>query len=74
MSKQKVGTREFAQAVVARLGKKPETLKEAKYAAIAERKSWVRDPARYPEENGTGRGGSVLAQATRAALRSSAMR
>lgn len=31
VSKQKVGTREFAQAVVARLGQKPETLKAAEY-------------------------------------------
>lgn len=31
-SKQKVGTREFGQAVVQRLGKKPHTLKEAVYA------------------------------------------
>ncbi len=50
VSKQKVGTKEFAQAVVDRLGQKPETLKEAKYAAIAERKSWTRDPARYPKK------------------------
>ena len=50
VSKQKVGTREFARAVVDRLGKKPETLKEAKYAAIAERKDWTRDPARYPKK------------------------
>jgi isocitrate dehydrogenase len=50
VSKQKVGTREFAQAVVARLGKKPETLKEVKYAAVAERKGWTRDAARYPKK------------------------
>src|SRR5579872_840691 len=50
VSKQKVGTKEFAQAVVDRLGKKPETLKEVKYAAVAERKAWVRDPARYPKK------------------------
>lgn len=31
VSKEKVGTREFAEAVVARLGQKPETLKEVKY-------------------------------------------
>ncbi len=31
-SKQKVGTREFAQAVAARLGQKPETLKAVSYA------------------------------------------
>ena len=50
VSKQKVGTKEFAQAVVDRLGKKPETLKEVKYAAVAERKAWTRDPARYPKK------------------------
>jgi isocitrate dehydrogenase len=32
-SKQKVGTKEFAEAVVARLGQLPETLKAVKYAA-----------------------------------------
>ena len=32
-SKEKVGTREFAQAVVARIGQKPETLKTVTYAA-----------------------------------------
>ncbi len=32
-SKEKVGTKEFAQAVVARLGKLPETLKPVKYSA-----------------------------------------
>src|SRR5882762_3438287 len=31
-SKQKVGTKEFADAVIARLGKIPQTLKQAKYA------------------------------------------
>ena len=33
VSKQKVGTKEFAEAVVARLGQKPETLKPAEYKA-----------------------------------------
>lgn len=33
ISKEKVGTREFADAVVARLGQKPETLKPVSYAA-----------------------------------------
>jgi isocitrate dehydrogenase len=32
VSREKVGTKEFAEAVVARLGKKPETLKPASYA------------------------------------------
>ena len=35
-SKEKVGTKEFAEAVVKRLGLKPEKLKEAKYASSAE--------------------------------------
>ena len=33
VSKQKVGTKEFAAAVVARMGQKPETLKAVRYAA-----------------------------------------
>ena len=36
VSKEKVGTREFAEAVVARLGQKPETLKAVSYNAAAE--------------------------------------
>ena len=36
VSKQKVGTKEFAQAVVERLGQKPETLKAVKYASRRE--------------------------------------
>ena len=35
-SKQKVGTREFAQAVIERVGQLPQTLKPAKYRAIEE--------------------------------------
>src|SRR6478672_10680289 len=35
-SKQKVGTREFAEAVAAHVGQKPETLKAASYKAVAE--------------------------------------
>ena len=34
-SKQKVGTKEFAKAVIDRLGQKPEKLKEAHYSAIS---------------------------------------
>lgn len=34
-SKQKVGTKEFAQAVIARLGQKPDKLKEAHYSSIS---------------------------------------
>ena len=33
VSKQKVGTKEFGEAVIARLGQKPQTLKQAKYNA-----------------------------------------
>ena len=36
ISQQKVGTKEFAKAVVARLGQKPEKLKAASYAAAAQ--------------------------------------
>jgi isocitrate dehydrogenase len=39
ISKQKVGTREFAEAVVARLGQKPEKLKPASYSKAANQKS-----------------------------------
>src|SRR5580704_3678810 len=42
VSKQKVGTKEFAQAVVARMGKKPEKLAAVSYAgAASQRKEWV---------------------------------
>ncbi len=45
VSKQKVGTKEFAEAVVARLGQKPATLKAAKYATGGvKRKEWTRKP------------------------------
>jgi isocitrate dehydrogenase len=36
VSKEKVGTREFAQAVIARIGQKPETLKAVTYQKAAE--------------------------------------
>ena len=49
-SRQKVGTKEFAEAVVARLGSRPGTLKPAKYAietaAAAAPSAPVRSPAR----------------------------
>jgi isocitrate dehydrogenase len=50
ISKQKVGTKEFARAVVARIGQKPEKLKAISYAgAQTQRKEWVPDPNRvYP--------------------------
>ncbi|HVY92628.1 MAG TPA: NADP-dependent isocitrate dehydrogenase [Bryobacteraceae bacterium] len=43
VSKQKVGTREFAQAVIARMGRKPEKLQAVSYArAQGDRKEWTR--------------------------------
>jgi isocitrate dehydrogenase len=51
VSKEKVGTREFADAVVARLGQKPEHLKVISYAAAkSKRKEWVPNPARVYEK------------------------
>ena len=48
VSKQKVGTREFANAVIARLGQKPQTLKTISYSeAAAQRKEWT--PGSRPE-------------------------
>jgi isocitrate dehydrogenase len=44
VSKQKVGTREFAQAVIARLGQRPETLKAVSYAASPQQESAARKP------------------------------
>ena len=45
VSKQKVGTKEFAQAVVARLGQKPEKLKAAKYVSGGvKRQEWQPKP------------------------------
>src|SRR5450432_3042072 len=40
ISKQKVGTKEFAQAVVDRLGQTPHTLKPVKYATAGKTKQW----------------------------------
>jgi isocitrate dehydrogenase len=51
VSKEKVGTKEFASAVIARLGKKPEKLKAVSYAgARSKRKEWVPNPARVSEK------------------------
>jgi isocitrate dehydrogenase len=42
VSKEKVGTKEFAQAIVARMGQKPEKLKAADYSkAAGKRKEWT---------------------------------
>jgi isocitrate dehydrogenase len=48
-SKEKVGTKEFAAAVAARLGQLPQTLKFAKYKSAAE----VPTPAKAPERQQT---------------------
>jgi len=48
-SKQKVGTKEFADAVVARLGQKPNTLKPVSYAAAPPRPATARAAAGRPE-------------------------
>jgi isocitrate dehydrogenase len=51
VSKEKVGTKEFASAVIARLGKKPEKLKAVSNAgARSKRKEWVPNPARVSEK------------------------
>jgi isocitrate dehydrogenase len=51
VSKEKVGTKEFAQAVVARIGKKPEKLKVISYAgAGSKRKEWTPNPRRGSEK------------------------
>jgi isocitrate dehydrogenase len=44
VSKQKVGTKEFAQAVVARLGQKPETLKAVEYKKVPEAEAAAKPP------------------------------
>jgi isocitrate dehydrogenase len=46
ISREKVGTREFAQAVAARLGKKPETLRAVEYASAP--KMNLQPPKRRP--------------------------
>ncbi|MFY9551037.1 MAG: NADP-dependent isocitrate dehydrogenase [Thermoanaerobaculia bacterium] len=57
VSRQKVGTREFAEAVVARLGKRPEKLKAVSYAAapkaVAPAKA-AAAPRPKPEQVGVG--------------------
>ena len=45
VSKQKVGTKEFGEAVVARLGQKPETLKAVHYASAPQTKAAARPEA-----------------------------
>jgi len=50
-SKQKVGTKEFADAIIARLGRKPEKLKAVSCAgAQSKRKEWTPSPTRGSEK------------------------
>src|SRR5207247_1130169 len=53
VSKQKVGTREFAQAVVARVGQQPQTLKAVSYAG----------GSRTPTSSGTTAGAAARSRA-----------
>jgi isocitrate dehydrogenase len=48
VSKEKVGTREFADAVIARIGQKPVTLKAAEYAADAHMNLAIRPAGKPP--------------------------
>jgi isocitrate dehydrogenase len=51
VSKEKVGTKEFGKAVIARMGQKPRKLKPVSYAgAASERKEWAPNPARKFEK------------------------
>jgi isocitrate dehydrogenase len=51
VSKEKVGTKEFSKAVVARMGQKPVKLKAVSYAGAAtERKEWAPNPSRKLEK------------------------
>ena len=55
VSKQKVGTKEFARAVVERVGKKPEKLKPVSYVAAAKEKAAVASVAsRVPKKDMVG--------------------
>jgi isocitrate dehydrogenase len=49
-SKQKAGTKEFADAVIARLGQKPQTLKAVKYAARQAHAASTRAPRPAPKK------------------------
>ncbi len=48
VSKQKVGTKEFAEAVAARVGKRPHTLKAVSYAAAPRAAPQAPEPVRKP--------------------------
>jgi isocitrate dehydrogenase len=50
VSKQKVGTKEFAQAVIARLGQRPEKLKAVHYAEAEAKEHVARKPLKHTTE------------------------
>jgi isocitrate dehydrogenase len=50
-SKQKVGTKEFGEAVIARLGQKPQTLKAVEYSTEVRRKSPVSATRPLPKKD-----------------------
>src|SRR3954465_12058109 len=50
VSKQKVGTKEFAQAVVARVGQKPQTLKAVSYSGATSNKTSAHTEKTRPEQ------------------------
>jgi len=50
VSKEKVGTREFTQAVIARLGQRPEKLKAVHYAEAEVKESVARKPLKHTTE------------------------
>ncbi|MBV8636840.1 MAG: NADP-dependent isocitrate dehydrogenase [Candidatus Eremiobacteraeota bacterium] len=54
VSKEKVGTREFADAVIARLGQRPSQLKEAEYEAEAHMDLSIRGAGPRPEKKRVG--------------------
>jgi isocitrate dehydrogenase len=62
MSKQKVGTKEFAEAVVARMGQKPETLKPVHYGAPRKREVVVERAESAMGANGKLEGIDVFVQ------------
>jgi isocitrate dehydrogenase len=53
VSKELVGTKEFAEAIVARLGQKPETLKPVSYAAAKSAMQKIEVAARTPQKKET---------------------
>ena len=67
LSKQKVGTKEFAQAVVSRLGQKPQTIKAVEYSTTP--RPPVQMPAPKPAPKSELVGVDVYVDSLRASLR-----